>query len=114
MLEKHKNTYEKAKASDPDFMKKKVLKNKHHRLKKMFGLTPEAWETLFREQEYRCAICRSTETSGKDWHTDHDHVTGKLRNILCYHCNLLLGMAKDNIETLKRAILYLEKHSNGK
>jgi Recombination endonuclease VII len=95
-------------------MKKKVVKNKHYRLRKLFGLTPEGWDELFELQNRQCGICESRTTAGKDWHTDHDHATNKLRSILCYHCNLLLGMAKDSTDTLGKAIKYLERHSDGK
>jgi hypothetical protein len=27
---------------------------------------------------------------------DHDHVTGKFRRWLCHHCNVILGMSKEN------------------
>ena len=38
---------------------------------------------------------------------DHNHVTGKVRGILCKSCNLLIGNAKDNVDILKSAIVYL-------
>ena len=41
---------------------------------------------------------------------DHDHKTGKLRGILHDRCNVGLGIFKDDIELLKKAIVYLEKN----
>jgi hypothetical protein len=40
---------------------------------------------------------------------DHCHETGKFRGWLCAACNTSIGKLGDNIEGLKRAIIYLEK-----
>jgi hypothetical protein len=42
---------------------------------------------------------------------DHCHLTDKNRGWLCKQCNLGLGMFKDDIEILKRAIVYLQVRS---
>jgi len=63
-------------------------------------------DDMLREQGGICAIC--LQTSGK-WHLDHNHKTGKIRGILCHHCNTGLGNLKDDVAVLKRAIAYLEK-----
>lgn len=75
-----------------------------------YGITVEQWNELFASQGSKCAICgSSTANHGKHyWHTDHCHLTGKLRGILCHHCNCGLGSFRDNIENMKRAISYLE------
>jgi hypothetical protein len=53
----------------------------------------------------KCAICRTSETI--KWYVDHCHVTGKVRGILCHHCNLMLGMSRDDPQVLQAAIAYL-------
>ena len=42
---------------------------------------------------------------------DHDHQTGKFRAWICGSCNKMLGFARDDINTLKNAIDYLEQHN---
>jgi hypothetical protein len=59
-------------------------------------------------QNNRCAICLDVFT--KTPCIDHDHVTGKNRELLCRFCNLLLGNSKDRIAVFERAIEYLKKH----
>ena len=69
-----------------------------------------------------CVICERTgheliETgawNGKrgPWTLDHDHKTELFRGWICQHCNNGLGGFRDDIDTLKRAVRYLEKHDN--
>lgn len=77
-----------------------------------FGLEPEEYEALLKEQNNVCAICLRPETVAwrgkiKRLAVDHDERTGRVRGLLCTHCNTLLGKAQDNPETLLRAIEYL-------
>lgn len=75
---------------------------------KAFGLTSETFEQMFEGQDRCCAICRGLSTGSKnDWHVDHCHKSGRVRGILCCHCNGMLAYAKDDVETLNSAIQYL-------
>lgn len=56
------------------------------------GITQDEWEALFEKQGRCCAICgRDTPIGKTQWATDHDHVLGVVRGILCYRCNTGLG-----------------------
>lgn len=56
-----------------------------------------------------CQICGSDGTNHKKGLVvDHNHTTGYFRGILCAFCNTALGYMKDNQETLKKAIAYLD------
>lgn len=78
-------------------------------LARYYGLKPGEWEEIFETQGRRCAICRTdAPMNRKGWHTDHCHVTGKVRGILCQPCNIGLGGFKDNPEGLRAAADYLE------
>ena len=72
--------------------------------KKYYNLTLTQIDEMLIAQEYRCLICGQ---SLNKWEMDHDHITGKVRGILCYNCNNGLGKFKDSIELLKKAIEYL-------
>ena len=50
-----------------------------------------------------CVICGSEETLV----VDHDHLTGKVRGMLCNHCNRGLGHFRDSPLLLEFAAQYL-------
>ena len=84
--------------------KHRVRRINAHYLKR-YGITLERRnEMLFVEQGGRCACCKA---DSKNWHIDHDHATGKVRGILCAHCNWLIGHARDSVTVLRAAIDYL-------
>lgn len=88
---------------------------RRHSLKKLYGLTPEQWASMFESQGSCCAICgtneskRGTKTS---WAVDHCHRTGAVRGILCHQCNAMLGYARDSRGTLAAAIVYLDAQTD--
>lgn len=60
-------------------------------------------------QEFKCKLCTRPEvTRQKRLAIDHCHVTGKIRGLLCHHCNTGLGNFMDDVGLLKLAIAYLE------
>jgi hypothetical protein len=75
-----------------------------------YGIGPEKFDSMRRSQNYGCAICKILESEcKKSLCVDHDHKSGKVRGLLCNKCNLLLGKANDNIETLQSSIDYLKR-----
>lgn len=57
-----------------------------------------------RELGDRCKACGAKD----GLHVDHDHSTGKVRGVLCFNCNAILGHARDNVQVLRNLIAYLE------
>ena len=74
-----------------------------------YGLTEEAYLALFTKQDNKCAICAVSFAESRA-HVDHCHETGKVRGLLCNHCNTAIGMMRDNISLLKRAMDYITNH----
>ena len=64
---------------------------------------------LLQKQDQKCKLCKQPFKTTKDTHIDHKHGTKQIRGILCVNCNTGLGKFGDDINTLKRAINYLEE-----
>lgn len=94
-----------------------IFFNDIHQLKK-FGLTKENYNKLLKEQNNKCAVCKtsighvSKNKTNCRLAVDHDHRTGKIRGLLCGSCNRALGLFKDSIDNLQNAISYLKKNVN--
>lgn len=105
------STYSKNNRSyDPD------CKREYH-LKKRYGITHDEYMKLLEEQGGKCSICgkepknRIGKTNMNHKYSlfvDHNHVTGKVRGLLCQHCNVKLS-AIENKSFMEKALEYLNK-----
>lgn len=75
-----------------------------------YRITPEQKEYMFASQGFVCAVCGTSEKPARGWHVDHNHETEKVRGVLCRHCNLMLGHARDNPTVLIAGAEYLRVH----
>lgn len=83
-------------------------RRKFRRLYAEYGLTKTGYEDLLKAQAGGCAICgRKDSAKGRKLAVDHDHITGKVRGLLCANHNIGLGKFGDSEQLLTRAILYL-------
>lgn len=92
------------------------VKNRKQALKARFGITPEQYAAKLLEQNGVCAICSQPETRimrGKvmPLSVDHDHATGKIRDLLCGRCNSGLGHFADDPSLMIKAIGYVRRHA---
>lgn len=74
------------------------------------GCTPEMFENFWKKQNGKCAICYKILKREKHANADHNHITKKVRGLLCPSCNRGLGYLKDNINILENAINYLKEN----
>jgi len=73
-----------------------------------YNLTIDGYNQLLIEQNGCCKICGRHQTKlKKKLVVDHCHRTGKVRGLLCYNCNLGIGLLFDNQTILQSAINYL-------
>jgi hypothetical protein len=80
-----------------------------------YGVTIDQYDAMLTEQDGRCRICGDPpDPNGKRaasrLHVDHDHVTGKVRGLLCLSCNVGVGHFRDDLERLRAAVAYIERH----
>lgn len=79
---------------------------------KQYNLTSEKWENKFNKQKGCCAICGKHQSELKQTlNVDHNHSTGKTRDLLCTRCNNLVGKIENNFELLETVLNYLKKHN---
>lgn len=86
------------------------------RLRRRYGISADDYDRILAEQGGGCAFCgkRPEEQTRYDefLHVDHDHVTGRVRGLLCDQHNLLLGRWGDDPALLRRVVAYLEAHAS--
>ena len=84
-------------------------------LSSKYKITEQRYFEILEKQIGLCAICKSDSPGrkgSKNFTVDHDHTTMEVRGLLCHPCNVMLGLAKDNIEVLEMAIKYLKHHKD--
>lgn len=100
-----------------EWRKKNPVGTKEHSLRKQYGIGLKEYMQMYEDQGGKCAICL---TQGESYNSstgrsstlavDHCHKTGKIRSLLCPHCNKALGAFRDSTDLLESAIKYLKKH----
>jgi hypothetical protein len=87
--------------------------------KRRYGLTLEEYDARFVAVGFKCEVCLKPGRPDRyqdlaegevQLHLDHDHETGELRGILCTNCNNGLGRFEDDLERLRRLVVYLERY----
>jgi hypothetical protein len=68
------------------------------------GMDVKAAEQVYYSSNH-CAIC-GRKISGKDKNVDHNHKTGKVRGVLCFRCNRIVGYV-ENYEYFAKVKAYL-------
>jgi hypothetical protein len=84
-------------------------RTRDHKFLVRYGITRTERDRMAADQDGKCAICGDVELL----HVDHCHASGKVRGLICFRCNTLLGNAKDDPDILRAAIAYLEVNNAG-
>lgn len=110
--EYHKQWYQKnkdkANAASRAYTQNNYEKIRNNKLLRKFGITLEQYKQMLDKQDGGCKICQIKDPGQRDFAVDHDHKTNKIRGLLCGPCNTLLGLAKEKVDTLSKAIEYLK------
>jgi hypothetical protein len=93
-----------------DYGKKRYTKlapqERERHLIRKYGVTQADYDRIFQDQGGKCAICEKTQDRAFD--VDHDHISGRVRGLLCTNCNRMVGHAHDDAARLRKAAEYLE------
>ena len=82
-------------------------------LKLKFGLTLTDYNKMFEKQQGCCAICGKHQSElTRALAVDHNHLSGKIRGLLCSSCNAAIGSLGTDygVELLQKAIDYIRKY----
>ena len=112
----HKEWYyrnvEKQRANGREAYRRNPNAQRNATLRAKFGITVDDYDRLLEGQGGVCALCHRPEIAlhqngrVRRLAVDHDHVTGKVRGLLCYACNVRVGyFEKRNIDLAR----YLER-----
>lgn len=93
---------------DKDQIQKHKISLKYGRIKRLYGLSKNAYLQLIEKQKSCCALCSKFEIDHFKFHVDHCHDTSIVRGLLCGTCNQGIGLLKHNPELLRKAALYCE------
>lgn len=94
-----------------DAQKKDKTGNRNKLLKSRYGIDIQDFNTMFLKQEGKCGICGKHQGQlSRTLSVDHDHATGKVRELLCDLCNRAIGYLKEDENLLLAAIEYLRRH----
>jgi len=68
-----------------------------------YGMNEDGYRLLLESQH--------GDSTGRRLSVDHDHDTDEVRGVLCHSCNVVLGLVKEDVEVLRKAILYLSRET---
>lgn len=87
-----------------------VRSERERQLRSRYNLMLEDYEQMLLDQGGVCRICQ------KEWHTtlyvDHDHSTGKIRDLLCQKCNGIVAIVENHLDIVMEALGYLILHGS--
>jgi glutaredoxin len=79
--------------------------SRNYHLKRRYGISAAEVDAMVEAQAGLCLVCRERPAE----HVDHDHLSGAVRGVLCFSCNGGLGLFRDRVDIMSKAIDYLER-----
>lgn len=96
--------------TERDRVKAQKLKAFFKHVERTYGLSEAGYRALYAAQGGKCYICRRANGKSRMLAVDHNHVTGRVRGLLCSGstsantCNRLIALYSR--EALQRAVEY--------
>ena len=92
---------------DPSVQSLDVNYFKRYKLNRYYNITLEEYHKMYNDQNGKCYICEK-EIFGREVKVDHNHLTGKVRKLLCHNCNTSLGLLNEDVKIFEKCIEYLK------
>jgi len=85
-------------------------------LQRQYGISEADYDAMLVAQNGVCKLCGKPPKEGgklaaSRLHVDHDHESGRVRDLLCNNCNRGLGFFVENPALMRAAADYLEHHA---
>lgn len=74
--------------------------------RRTYGISVAEYDAMLAHQKGVCFFCGGVDSSGRRLAVDHDHVTGRVRGLLCTKCNHAVARF-DGVELVQKLIDYL-------
>lgn len=81
--------------------------DRRHRTLRQSGTSKVEYDRKYLEQQGCCKICKKFKST---LNADHNHLTGKARDLLCASCNRGIGLLLDSSDLCLEAAKYLIQH----
>lgn len=107
----------KHRANNKKWAKRHPDRVRNQNLKTCYGIGLKEFNEMLKLQDNHCAVCMSVDSGPgrknpekrEPLFVDHDHVTGKIRGLLCRTHNTALGLLQDDLEVLTKMAAYISK-----
>ncbi len=91
-------------------------RSRNTELRITYGIDHDEYDRMLASQHGTCAVCNSLpkafRAGGVPYlFVDHDHMSGRVRGLLCRNCNFALGFARDDVVMLTNLIDYLNANN---
>ena len=81
-----------------------VRGRRDERYRSNYGMTEADYDRMLADQDGRCALCR--RVSERRLYVDHCHMSGRVRGLLCWSCNTMLGCLE--ARGVERTLRYID------
>lgn len=102
--------YKRTRKDNPEWKAKSYAATRRQIFRR-FSITEDEYKAMVLGQGNLCAICRGEKDPKREWNIDHDHVTGKVRGLLCRGCNTALHKLEQDATWGQKALDYLNATS---
>lgn len=89
------------------WMNDRENQTRRHRMWR-YKLTQKEMIQLELNANGRCSICKR---KSDNMHVDHNHLTGKVRELICKKCNIAIGYVEEDLGRLRAISDYLIQHN---